>query len=151
MESPNSEDSFEEKVTSKRTRNRSKVTAEWSESNIRKLISAVELNECLWNANHADYKNRNKRNRAWAHMSEDDFDSKHDGGELNSKWSNLRIQFKSYWAKSKKKKSGQGTDDNKVSWKYFDQMAFVAAAEAKQSTPTESTLVSKTIHFAINI
>lgn len=130
------------KTSKSRKRNRSKVSVEWTEELTTKLICAVEVQDLLWNAGHKDYKNRALRNTAWSEMSENIFDGEFDAAQLNAKWSNLRIQFKSYYAKNKQTKSGQEAGQNKVYWKYYNSMMFVMAAEEKQTAHTESNLVS---------
>lgn len=127
--------------TRKTPRKRPKVSAEWNEETTTKLISAVEATEILWNTGHKDYKNRLLRENMWNHIAENIFNSEYDGNQLNAKWANLRIQFKSYYTKSKETKSGQGAVNKAVSWKFFNQMLFVKAAENAQSTMTESNMV----------
>lgn len=123
-------------------RNRKKVTAEWTDESTLNLIASVESQDFLWNAGHKDYKNRTLRNKVWQEMSENIFHKEYDAAELQAKWSNLRIQFKSYHTKAKQTKSGQAAKDNTVSWKYYSHMMFVAAAEDEQATESESNLVS---------
>lgn len=126
----------------KAPRNRPKVSTEWNDETTSMLISAVESTEFLWNPGHKDYKNRHLRENMWNHIAENIFNSKHTGDQLNAKLANLRIQFKSYYTKSKETKSGQGAVHKAVSWKVFNQMLFVKAAENAQSTVTESNMVS---------
>lgn len=113
---------------------RKKMTHDWSEDDIFKLIGEVECHPCIWNASSADYHNKPMRDNAWTEI----------GGMLNisteevcTKWSNLRIQYRGYL--NKKTKSGQGTD-NARKWKYFDSMAFVGRAEVSQRQPTTTNL-----------
>lgn len=123
-------------------RNRKKVRTTWSDDMISQLISAVELRECLWNKAIKDYKSRNLKDETWRELAEILFDGKIDANELSVKWTNLRIQFNSYFAKSKLKKSGQGATEYKVSWKFYNQMLFLGVAEDEQSTLSESNFVS---------
>lgn len=123
---------------------RRKVSAEWNEEKIVSLIAAVESQDCLWNAGHKDYKNRNLRSKVWDEIAENIFKNGFNADELGAKWSNLRIQFKSYHAKAKQSKSGQGANEKQISWKYYSHMLFVAAAEEEQSTQSVSNLVSYT-------
>lgn len=130
-------------------RNRNKVAVQWNAEKEVKLISAVEPRDFLWNTGNKDHKNRILRDAAWQEISEEIFDGEYGGAQLNAKWSNLRIQFKSYYSKSKQTKSGQGAGEYKVSWKHFNQMMFIAAAEDQQSTISESNLVSDAFLFSV--
>lgn len=114
----------------------------WTPEKEAQLISAVEAKDFLWDVGHKDHKSRILRDAAWQEISENIFNAECDGAQLSAKWSNLRIQFKSYHSKSKQSKSGQGIDEHKVSWKHFSRMLFIAAAEDEQSTISESNLVS---------
>lgn len=109
-------------------RSKPKVRAEWSEDDINKLIGCVESSPSLWNASDENYSNSIVRQNAWESIA-NQFDTKFTNDELNAKWTNLRIQFRSYNAR--KTKSGQGAESN-VKWKYFNAMSFVGAAEEFQ-------------------
>lgn len=45
----------------RKRKTRSLISDSWTEENIVKLISEVEIRSCLWNAGDQDYSNRNKR------------------------------------------------------------------------------------------
>ncbi|XP_055543314.1 uncharacterized protein LOC129728872 [Wyeomyia smithii] len=121
-------------------RRRPKVDITWDEQNIANLISVLECHECLWNAGNVFYKNRAKRDAAWQEIAENVFHQKYDTAQLNAKWTNLRIQFKSYHSKVKKGgKSGQAALP-KTYWKHYGQMLFVSAAEENYTQETESNL-----------
>lgn len=127
-------------------RSTKKVLAEWDDDGIVKLISCVETHECLWNAKLKEYRNKNQRDAAWKEVF-NIFEEKYPINELSAKWANLRIQFKSYAAKFKKTKSGQGTGEYNVHWRFFKPMLFILSAEHEQSTNSESNLVSKIFIF----
>lgn len=105
-----------------------KVSAEWDDDAIGKLISYVETRQCLWNAQLKEYRNKNQRDAAWKEISEI-FESKYPANELSAKWANLRIQFKSYAAKFNKTKSGQATGEHQIHWRFFKPMLFILSAE----------------------
>ena len=131
----------------KRTR---KSEINWTEDSIRRLIGAVEEEPILWDSSLSEYKNKTKRESAWAYISEIFFDSILPSAELNRKWQNLRCQFKDHCNKAQKKKSGQGTDENYIiRWKYYDSMKFLLAAEVSGTTETSSNMenVSKCLHI----
>lgn len=65
-----------------------------------KLIICVECLPLLWNAQDEKYKNRVARKSSWKDMSELDFEYKFTDNELQAKWTNLRIQYRSYLARS---------------------------------------------------
>lgn len=112
-------------------------TIEWTDEEVLELISCVEVRPPLWNAGDGKYKNRNERNKFWDEISEIEFESKYGSSQLQSKWSNLRIQYRSYL--TKKPKSGQAANAE-IQWKFFAPMSFVGRTEAEQTAPTESNL-----------
>ncbi|XP_055622922.1 uncharacterized protein LOC129766418 [Toxorhynchites rutilus septentrionalis] len=124
----------------KNKRKRGKVEAVWDEANINKLICAVETNDCIWNAGNEEYKNRGMRDSVWQYIAENIFDGKYSVAEVSAKWTNLRIQFRSYYAKKNKRKSGQAAC-SKTCWKYYSQMMFIATSEEQQTARSESNLV----------
>ncbi|XP_062565486.1 uncharacterized protein LOC134227824 [Armigeres subalbatus] len=108
---------------------RNKVTSEWSEYNTLTLIAAVEERDCLWNTSHEDYKSREVRGHVWADIYENVFNREIDIGQLGAKWTNLRIQYKSYHAKAKR---------GPVSWKYYPHMIFLAAVQEEQYVKSDT-------------
>lgn len=62
--------------------------------------------------------------------------------EVVTKWSNLRVQFRSYETKMKVTQSGQGANENKVHWKYFNSMRFRTGASLDKASESVFTLVS---------
>lgn len=90
----------------------------------------------LWNPNNKKYRNKIERQSAWKQMSDADFDNKFTDDQLVAKWSNMRIQYRSYFAKYREKKSG-----DTIKWKYYEAMSFVDRAEEQQTSTTVSNLV----------
>lgn len=115
----------------RRSSKKPKVVSEWSETEVFKLISCVREHSALWDTRDSQYRNKHERSKLWDEISENEFYSKFEGAELVAKWSNLRIQFRSYAAK--KRKSGQATPPP-IYWKFYAAMQFIAS--------TESNLVS---------
>lgn len=129
------------KVTQTKKRQiKPKVSSEWSDIEIFKLISCVECVPMLWNARDLKYRNKIERQSAWKQISENEFDKKFTDNELMAKWSNMRIQYRSYFAKYRKGKFGQGANEA-VKWEFFDAMDFVGRAEVEQTAETVSNLV----------
>lgn len=95
-----------------------------------------KIRPCIWNVGDKEYKCRNKRESAWDAVSSV-LNKKFTIEQLTAKWQNLRNQYRTSLSSSKKTKSGQGAT-TKPNWKYHSQMAFVGAAEAQQTTQTES-------------
>lgn len=126
----------------KRIQNRAKVTHSWTEEDILKLISEVEIRPCLWNVAQKEYKNRFKRDAAWQEIMVEIGDKKFPTEELCSKWQNLRTQFRNSIANAKKTKSGQAAS-SKPHWKYHSQMEFVSAAEESQTVHSISNLFTE--------
>lgn len=104
-----------------------KVCSEWSDHDIFKLISCVECMPVLWNAKDEKYRNKIERQSAWKQVSEIEFGSKYTDSELMAKWSNIRIQYRSYYTKCHKTKSGQGVNEQ-VKWKFYEAMYFIGHA-----------------------
>lgn len=127
----------------KKKQTKPKVTAEWSEEDVFKLIGCVELVPMLWNAKDEKYRNKIERTSAWNQMSEIYFENKFSGSELLAKWSNVRIQYRGYFTKYHKTKSGQGADEpvEAVKWKFYEAMGFVGRAEDEQTGISISNLV----------
>lgn len=117
-----------------------KVCAEWTNDDIFKLISCVKSVKMLWNAKDEKYRNKIERKSAWKQISDADFDRKFSDTELMAKWTNMRIQYRSYFAKYRKTKSGQGKDES-IKWKFYEAMDFVDSAEGEQTATTASNLV----------
>lgn len=130
---------------SKKRQIKPKVCSDWSDNEIFKLISCVECVPMLWNAKDEKYRNKIERQSAWKHISETEFDSKFSDNELMAKWSNMRIQYRSYLAKNRKTKSGQGTKDS-IKWKFYEAKDFVGRAEEEQTASTVSNLVINLNH-----
>ena len=70
--------------------------------------------------------------------------------EVIAKWSNDRIQFKSYDAKLKKTKSGQETADVKSSWKFYRKFIFLSWADNSAHGQSLSNLIGIGIQPAKN-
>lgn len=129
--------------TPKNSRKSRKVEVDWTEERVQQLIQSVEAEPALWNATLAEYRNKVKRDSAWNSISEIDFNSEISGHDLNVKWQGLRSQYKEQLNKMKKKKSGDGTDDNYVvRWKYFVNLRFLDAGELNETVNTLSNYSS---------
>lgn len=88
----------------------------------------------LWNAKDENYRNKIERQSAWKRMSENIFNNKFTVNELIAKWSNMRIQYRSYLAKYQK-------NNEKIKWKFYGAMDFVGQADEDQTSTTVSNLV----------
>lgn len=119
---------------------RSKVDHEsWTDENISKLISEVEIRPCLWNAGDKEYSNRNKRIASWKDISTSAFDGKIDDKQLVTKWQGLRCQYRTTLHHYQRTKSGQGAS-KPPHWKFFTQMSFIGDTEKEQSVQSDSNL-----------
>lgn len=135
-------------TSSKKRQVKAKVVSEWTDAEIFKIISCVECLLLLWDAKDPKYKNREARNSAWNTISEVDFDSKFTDHELQAKWTNLRIQYRSYVSKLQKTKSGQGAEENATcKWKFYNSMQFVGSSEQEQTSATVSNMVCSCLYF----
>ncbi|CAH1106913.1 unnamed protein product [Psylliodes chrysocephalus] len=127
---------------SKKRQVKPKVSMEWTDDDVFKLITCVESVPMLWYAKDRKYCNKVERVAAWQHMSEVDFNSKFTDADLIAKWSNIRIQYRSYFAKSRKTKFCQGAQEE-VKWKFYQVMNFIGRAEEEQTTDTISNLATE--------
>lgn len=120
-----------------RKQSRPKVQSDWSPEQVTKLIEAVEERRVLWDKSLEEYKHPSLS--AWEGVAETIAHGTPD--ECKAKWTNLRITFNINLAKYRSKKSGQGTDENfKITWKHFQSMLFLEAADVHQSTESTSSL-----------
>lgn len=127
-----------EPIAAKRQKKKPKVTKDWDEDEVFKLISFVEAEKCLWDASDEAYHNKTLRDRAWKYIA-DKFEEKYSVTDLTAKWTNLRIQFRGYASRAKTK-SGQGTVEI-PKWKFYNALQFVGRNEDKQTQQTVSNLV----------
>lgn len=120
-----------------------KAGANWTDEDVFKLIACVEMRPALWNAGDAKYKNRVERTRLWNEISEYEFNCKFDGSQLLGKWSNIRIQYRSY--ANKKTKIGQ-VSEAPVNWKFFSTLEFVGRIDVESTSRTNSNFVSQPLN-----
>ncbi|XP_058812570.1 uncharacterized protein LOC131677055 isoform X1 [Topomyia yanbarensis] len=120
------EDDLSEFVVTKveRKRERVKVAIDWCSDAIIKLIFAVRDKQLLWNPEHSDHMSKLKRDAVWKEIAHEVFDDQYEADQLVAKWNNLRIQFKSYWAKHRRSWADRG--GKQISWKYYKPMLFIA-------------------------
>lgn len=104
-----------------------KITDEWNDEIITKLISEVEQYCCIWDARDSEYKNKVSRENAWRLIA-DSFDGRKTVSQLNLKWQTLRNQFRNVASNAKKTKSGQAAV-KEPHWKYYSHLSFIAAAK----------------------
>lgn len=129
---------------SKRHRTRSKgSTTNFTDEDVSLLIDAIKTNVILWDASHSGYRRRKKRDKSWTKIVDEVFDGRFSVADLQTKWANLRVQFRSYHAKSVETKSGQAAK-NPVKWKHFQSLQFLQASEETQTPLSQSNLVSLT-------
>lgn len=126
-------------------RGKPKVKVIWNDNDIKKLIQYVQMEECLWHPNHINYKNKIIRSEKWHQIVKKDFHNVYDVSDLVAKWTNMRVQFRSYFVKEKQQKWEQN-GEHKIVWKFYNSMKFIANVEEIHSTKTRSNLVS-ILHF----
>lgn len=82
-----------------------------------KLIELYEQRPCLWNVEHEDYHNRQKRSLA---ISEIEKEMGMEKDDIVQKWITLRGQYLRELEKQRKSRSGQSTAELYVSgWKFY--------------------------------
>lgn len=107
----------------------------WSTEEIKSLIFYLESLPELWQISNPDYKNRVKKAAAVESLAEQ-FNTS--ALEINRKLHNLRTQFNNELRKLKKKKSGQGTDENYAStWDYFTSLQFLIPSTVPANETTK--------------
>lgn len=126
-------------VDLKRKRERNRVTMEWTDELTIRLILAVKNHEALWNTQIIEYRVKNLRETAWREISEKTFNGQVDITEISVKWTNLRIQFRSCFAKKKL----EGIEDHFPKWKFYNHMKFIVDIEKKPSNASAITEVSE--------
>lgn len=142
MSDSEKENENESQGKSKRRPRITKVS--WTDERVKVLIASVEAEPMLWNATLKDYRNKIKRDSVWKAIAEIDFENEISARELNTKWQNLRCQYKEHVNKIKKKKSGQGTDENyAVRWKFLDS----GEGDAIETTSNFASEVSTLFKF----
>lgn len=125
-----------------------KVEAAWNDDVTFVLIAAVEKRPVIWDFGSYEYKT--SKTDAWLEVAEV-LEGKFEWEECKAKWSNLRISFNTNLAKSRKTKSGQGTADNTVQWRFFKAMYFIANNDARQSTASTSNLIIVSLKFILTL
>lgn len=108
-------------VDLKRKRERQRVTMEWNDELTVRLILAVRRHAVLWNTRAVDYRIKMARERAWREISDESFNGQVDITEISVKWTNLRIQFRSCYAKNKL----AAASEDLSKWKFYKHMKFI--------------------------
>ncbi|KAK9745091.1 Alcohol dehydrogenase transcription factor Myb/SANT-like [Popillia japonica] len=95
----------------------------WTKEETAELITVYEENSILWDTKNVEYRNREKKNKIFLEIAKK-FNCSAD--EIQRKLHNLRNQVSRELKKIRKKKSGDGTDDNYISnWPYFKALQFL--------------------------
>ncbi|XP_037947317.1 uncharacterized protein LOC119680399 [Teleopsis dalmanni] len=127
-------------ITRKRksTAGERKISHPWNDKEIQRLINAVKKRALLWNAGLSD--NKMSRLDAWREVVAE---LNIDGmtiTEAKTKWLALRATFKTNLAKSRQRKSGQGTRESQTKlWRHFKQMLFLEDIVQTATTQPTST------------
>lgn len=91
-------------------------TRYWSDAQTSELIQLLEKNECLWNPNCPQYRDRTKRGLALAKMA---IKLKHSAKQIRTKIKNLRSQYTTIRVKMRQ------TSSKKSPWKYYSALHFM--------------------------
>lgn len=92
----------------------------WTRQETKDLITLYEINECLWNKNLREYKDRDERISSIQSISDE---MKISIEEINKKIHNLRNQYRFELNKSKKKIPGKPKYTTK--WPYYQNLSFL--------------------------
>lgn len=94
----------------------------WTRQETKDLITLYEINECLWNKNLREYKDRDERISSIQSISDE---MKISIEEINKKIHNLRNQYRFELNKTKKKIAGKPKYTTK--WPYYQNLSFLEA------------------------
>lgn len=92
----------------------------WTRQETKDLITLYEINECLWNKNLREYKDRDERISSIQSISDE---MKISIEEINKKIHNLRNQYRFELNKTKKKIPGKPKYTTK--WPYYQNLSFL--------------------------
>ncbi|CRK96210.1 CLUMA_CG009638, isoform A [Clunio marinus] len=109
----------------------------WTRQETKDLITLYEINECLWNKNLREYKDRDERISSIQSISDE---MKISIEEINKKIHNLRNQYRFELNKTKKKIPGK--PQYKTKWPYFGNLSFlenVVSVRGSNTSQTNST------------
>ena len=102
---------------------KSKTAKEWTNDETSLLIELLEVNACLWDVFHKDYKKRDLKENAYSEIATA-LDTT--VASIKTKVNSLRTQLGKELAKERNTKSGQGTDELYVSnWIFYQKLAFL--------------------------
>ncbi|XP_063706976.1 uncharacterized protein LOC134835902 isoform X2 [Culicoides brevitarsis] len=117
-----------------RKRPRSGLNLSFHPGEVHRLIAFVKSNPCLWDAAHSKHNIRNIRRDKWFEIATK-FRGKFSPEELQTKWDNLRIQFRQNHLRSLKKTN----NEKSVSWKFYDKMLFLVQKEGNSTSEMENS------------
>lgn len=93
---------------------------EWTKENTERLIEQYREKAVLWDPQHNEYKNRNKKQDGWADLASD-FE-----GNVDEVEKKVRMLIGQFQRELKKGKSGDGADaPYKTKWIYFHSLLFL--------------------------
>ena len=115
----------EKKSKSKKEKadDKSKAAKDWENDETCLLIELLEVNPCLWDIYHKDYKKRDMKEVAYSEIA-NSLDTT--VASIKAKVNSLRTQLGKELAKERNTKSGQGTNELYVSnWVFYQNLAFL--------------------------
>lgn len=86
-----SEESQEVPVPKKVVKRPRKQSIQWTKEDAKRLVMAVECEQCLWDHTAAVYKDRDKRELAWANIANI---TGQPAEECLKKWNSLRVNYR---------------------------------------------------------
>lgn len=120
----------------------------WSRQETKDLITLYEINECLWNKQLREYKDRDERISSIQSISDE---MKISIDEINKKIHNLRNQYRFELNKTKKPKIS-GKPAYVTKWPYFTNLSFlenIVSVRGSNTTQINNTDSSSQHHFSI--
>ena len=95
------------------------------------LIQLYHDNPCLWQVSNKNYKNRPLRDDAIREIAEE---LKLSTKDVKEKIYHLRTQYNYYRRQQTKRKSGSGTDDSSIKWKWFNSLEFLSDGSKQRAS-----------------
>ncbi|CAG9801364.1 unnamed protein product [Chironomus riparius] len=108
----------------------------WTRQETKDLITLYEINECLWNKNLREYKDRDERISSIQSIADE---MKISIEEINKKIHNLRNQYR--FELNKMKKNVPGKPRYQTKWPYFKNLSFlenIVSVRGSTTTPNNT-------------
>lgn len=127
---------------SSRQRNRTRSSLTFNADEVHQLIESVKARPVLWNSQHSQYSFRPTRREQWNIIASRIFRNKFSVEAVQTKWDNLRIQFRHNHLKTLSNNAVVARDP---SWRFYSSLLFLTGMDNNGDSnyiETESNTVS---------